>query len=183
MDNLDKNLLIIKTNKEKLHDEEFVKPVIDIIKNKISHIEITSIFDSPRDLSSFRSIIITGTSVQDMEYKKHINKWGKEIKEFRGKLLGICAGMQVLAASHNIKLKKCLSIGVKKVKINNKRLKVYDLHQYSVEKSEKIKVLAKHRCIEMFKVKGRKHYGTAFHPEVLNKDMLLDFLEETSLTF
>ena len=170
-------LLIIKTNKEKLHDEEFVKPVIDTFKKRIFHIELTSIFDPPRDLSSFKYVVITGTSIQDMEYKKHMDKWSEEIKEFPGKLLGICAGMQVLAASHNIKLKKCLSIGVKEVEINNKRIKVYDLHQYSVKENEKIEVLAKHKCIEIFKVKGREHYGIAFHPEVLNKDMLLDFLE------
>lgn len=165
-------LLILKTNKEKLHDEEFVKPVINIVKEFIQEIEIRSIFDDPFSLTKYSNMIITGTSLQDMAYKEHIMKWKNIIRNFTGTIIGICAGMQVLAIAHGLKLKRCLSIGMNKINLSNDRIKVYDLHQYSVEKDNKIEVLAKHQCIEMFRIRGLEHYGIAFHPEVLNKEML-----------
>ncbi|NPA38708.1 MAG: hypothetical protein GXN99_02845 [Candidatus Nanohaloarchaeota archaeon] len=174
-----KKALILTTHYHTLHYEEFVKPIVSIISKIAYEYDQISIFEQPPShtyLQQYDAIIITGTSLQDMKYLDHLKKWKKPLSTFKNTIIGICAGMQVLASAHNIPLIKCKAVGVKKVKCLNKEFKVYDLHQYSVKRTADIEVLCSHKCIEGFKVKNTFHFGFAFHPEVFTPQLLENLL-------
>ena len=65
-------MIIIKTNKNPLHDLEFVEPV----KKIIGKVNILSIFEKNigEKIKEGEKIIITGTSLQDNEFIKHYQK-------------------------------------------------------------------------------------------------------------
>jgi GMP synthase-like glutamine amidotransferase len=114
-------ILIISTCKEKLHELEFVKPIEDILKNRISHNKMgrergkknsaqekvemvrnsnktpftTKHFTEKYNPNEFSHIIISGTSLQDNYYLNHLDKF-KWIKDTKKPILGICAGMQII---------------------------------------------------------------------------------------
>lgn len=54
-------------------------------------------FSKPKDLSSYDAVIIPGTKNvrRDMEFLRETG-WDKKIKDFKGKLFGICGGYQIL---------------------------------------------------------------------------------------
>src|SRR3989344_2401556 len=115
-------ILVIKVNKMKLHDEEFVRPVTDLLEN-------------------FKVV----------DYRENLDKFSW-LKEFKKPVLGICAGMQIIG----------LILG--KELIKNKRIGVFDnkyyLHSFSFKKDE---------------LKENNFTGYIYHPEVLNKNILIAF--------
>jgi len=138
-------ILVVKVNEHKLHDDEFVKPVIDLLENfkVVDYREI--------DLEGIDKIIICGTALKDNKYLEHDFSW---LKNFKGKVLGICAGMQIIGKVLGHKLIENKKIGVK----DNK----YYLHSFSVEGFE-----------DSLEVDNFK--GVLYHPEVLNKEMIKEF--------
>src|SRR3989344_5252178 len=127
-------ILVINLNKYKLHDLEFINPVTDLLDNyKVVHYKNLK----QGDLEKADKVIIAGTSLKDNDYLEEIEKfyW---IKNFRKPILGICAGMQILALVNGAKLKKAKEIGQTEIKIlkQDKLIrdltKVYSLHQFSV---------------------------------------------------
>ena len=100
-------------------------------------------------------------------------------------ILGICAGMQVLSIIYSVPLRECKLIGQNYIDvlkdngvlgIKKGKLKVYDLHKYSIKESNGIEIIAKKEdCIEIARF-SKYHYGVAFHPEVMNEGIILNFL-------
>lgn len=178
-------MVIIKTNKHPLHDLEFVHPVQRITGiKKVLHISDDSILNLKDKISK---IIITGTSLQDNEFMNHINnvKW---IKYKEVPVLGICAGMQILAVLYESKRVPGISIGIKETTLLKRdkllmniqphnKIKIYTLHNYTIEPSDNIEVIAESDLPDIIKVKNKKQYGVSFHPEVLNEHILKAFVE------
>ncbi len=169
-------ILVINVNKYRLHDLEFINPITDLFK-KFKVVHYKNLKQS--DIDSAEKIIIAGTSLKDDEYLNDIGKFSW-VKNYKKPILGICAGMQILALVNGAKLKKAREIGQTKVKILKQDYliknieKVYSLHQFSVTLPEKFELLAKSEN-SIQAIKKNNHYGLLFHPEVFNKEVIVNF--------
>ena len=143
-------ILVIKVNKMKLHDEEFVRPVTNLLEN-FKVVDYRKI--SKKDLDGAEKVIICGTALKDNEYFEHLDKFDW-LKNFKKPVLGICAGMQIIAKVLDYKIIKNKKIGV----FENK----YHLHSFSVGGFDD-------------KLEIRNFKGYLFHPEVLNKELIKEF--------
>ncbi len=158
-------LLVISICKEKLHELEFVKPIEDILKNQNIKFFTKNYLDlKSSDIEKADKIIICGTSLKDNEFLKHLDKF-QWIKNYNKPIFGICGGAHVIGLVLGYKLKKKEEIGLKDLILNGflgmkGKLQVYHLHQFYV-------------LPEVFHKDNI--YATLFHPEVRNKNLIIEF--------
>jgi GMP synthase (glutamine-hydrolysing) len=179
-------ILIVNVCSDKLSYLEFVRPVEEIVK-KTSAEFFTRHFLSLnyRDIGRAQKVIICGTALKDFKYLDSTSKflW---IKESYKPILGICAGMQILTKLFNGRIIERTRIGRYKVKIaqessltSKDEFYSYFLNSKAVEPNEDFENLGKSgnlKCI--VKHKHKEFYGCLFHPEVLNPEIITDFLQE-----
>jgi GMP synthase-like glutamine amidotransferase len=179
-------ILIVNVCSDKLSYLEFVKPVEDILKEAGAEF-FTKHFQSlnHRDISRAQKVIICGTALKDFKYLDStrrftwINKSGKPI-------LGICAGMQILAKLFNGRIIERTKIGRYKVRLIRKsgvtskdEFHSYFLNSKAVEPGEDFETLGESGNLKcLVKHKHRRFYGCLFHPEVLNPEIITNFLKE-----
>jgi len=176
-------ILIINLCREKLHYFEFVKPVEEIVKNlgggyfSKNYAEVTN-----TDLEKAEKIIICGTSLQDNDYSEHLDKFSF-IKTYKKPILGICAGMQIIAKIFNGKIKNGQEIGFKKIKFEKEffglagEKEVDCLHNFAVDNLKEFENYAKNEFVQAVKHKNREIYGVLFHPEARQKDLIRNFVK------
>ena len=158
-------ILLINICKEKLHFYEFVKPVGDIlIKNNIKGFIRHYACLTKKDLEKADKIIICGTSLKDNRFLNDIKKFDW-IKNCKKPILGICGGAHIIGLVLGNKLKEEKEIGLKEIKIKeflavNGKKQAYHLHNFQV-------------LPQVFHEKNL--YATLFHPEVRNREMILNF--------
>ena len=178
-----KKILVVNVCAERLHELEFVKPVIAILEdNNFSHKTINYRDLKEKDIEECRKIIICGTSLADYEYLKKINKlnWIKDIDK---PILGICAGMQIIGLIFGGRIKKKKEIGFfhedfKEVFLGlRSEQEVYHLHNNYVDFSDiaEFEIYNKGDMAQAVKHKHQKIYGVLFHPEVRQKDLIKQF--------
>jgi GMP synthase-like glutamine amidotransferase len=177
-------ILLISTCKYEFHKLEFVKPVEDILKmqgKKFKTVDYKKIKKS--DLSNCKKAIICGTSLLDNEYLDNIGKFSW-IKSFNKPLLGICAGMQVMGLNFRCSLKKFRQIGMMKMRLKKpffnvgKEINGYSLHgKCLIVNKRDFGILASNRCAQIIQHKTKPFYGTLFHPEVRNKEIIENFVK------
>ena len=169
-------ILLINISKEPLHELEFVKPIENILKeNKIKFLTKHYKKLKTRDIANAQKIIICGTSLKDNGFLKNIKKFNW-IKNYKKPILGICGGMHILHLIYNGKKHKNKIIGNKKIEFKNfldlkGKKEVYNLHQYYFSSKEftSNKQYSKHKTLPF--------YGTLFHPEVRNKELIINFIK------
>lgn len=180
-------LLIIDTifEKESLHYDEFVRPILDIIKHQNIDLRILHWAENVIDEALYWSekIIITGTSLKDNKFIEEIElfKW---ILTYEKPLLGICAGGQIISKLFGGDIMKGTEIGLKKnIEILNENellLKdvelneVYELHNYYFSVPEKFEIICKNEFPQI--IKKKNIYAILFHPEVRNKKIIENFI-------
>ncbi len=174
-------ILIINVCKEKLHYLEFVKPIEEIIQKE--GLSFTTLHYKEVDkigLSSFQKIIICGTSLADNDFSKEVKSF-EWLKAFKGSILGICAGMQILGLLYGKKLKKQTEIGFYHERFNNflgleGEKEVYHLHNFFISSwGREFEVFSDGKIAQAVKHKEKEIYGVLFHPEVRNKEMIVSF--------
>jgi len=178
-------ILLISTCKEKLHELEFVRPVADILaKTNVKYFIRNYKKLNKNDLKRASKVIICGTALKDNEYFYNIEKFNWILK-IKKPLLGICSGMQIVAFLFGGKMEKKTEIGVVEVKTKTgRRFKAYALHNFYVSPPQNLIVLAKSKkCVQIIKHKSKPIYGVLFYPEVLNKDLILKFLNDEIQNF
>ncbi|MBI2046570.1 hypothetical protein HYT26_00195 [Candidatus Pacearchaeota archaeon] len=181
-------LLIVNVCREKLHYFEFVKPIEDIARGMADdgiYFETKSYKNIKQGgIKKFGKIIICGTSLKDFEYLHHIKRFSW-IKRYKGSILGICAGMQIICDIYRCKLEKNTDIGQKLISINKNFFgiegwkEVYELHNYSIKKDRRLGNLFdifSQGSIDAIKHKKREIYAVMFHPEVRQKDLIRNFV-------
>jgi GMP synthase-like glutamine amidotransferase len=181
-------ILIVNVCSDKLSYLEFVKPVENIVK-KVGAEFFTRHFLSldHRDISRAQGVIICGTALKDFNYLGCANKFAW-VKESRQPIFGICAGMQILAKLFNGRITGRTRIGRYKVKIMRKssvtskdKFYSYFLNSKAVEPNEDFETLGKSGNLKcLIKHKHRELYGCLFHPEVLNPEIITNFLQGLS---
>jgi GMP synthase (glutamine-hydrolysing) len=177
-------ILLVQINNHRFHYLEFVKPIEDIlIKNNFKFKSIQYKNISKKDLKESKKIIISGTSLKDNSFLNDIEKFNW-IKDINKPILAICGGMHILGLIFNGKLKKQQEIGLKKVDFKKEFFdffgvkEVYELHNFYVESSEYDIIALSKNCPQAIKHKNKNIYGVLFHPEVRNKDLIINFINQ-----
>tara|TARA_Y100000034_G_scaffold121849_1_gene166583 strand:- start:1557 stop:1994 length:438 start_codon:yes stop_codon:yes gene_type:complete len=144
-------ILVVKINENELHDYEFVKP-ITMLLDKFRVVHYKDIKEGDLDVDK---VIICGTSLKDCKYLEDLDKFSW-LKEFRGKVLGICGGMQIIGKILGNELEENKRIGL----MDNK----YFLHSFKVKGFDDV-------------LEVDNFIGVLFHPEVRNGDVIEEFVK------
>ena len=180
-------ILIVNVCSDRLSYFEFVKPVEDILR-RVGVEPITKHYSSlsVEDISRAERVIICGTALRDFGYLDYIEKftWVTKADE---PILGICAGMQILTKLFGGELIESTRIGRYKVRVvreNSLTAKdefySYFLNSKAVETSECFDIIGVSGNLKcLIRHKHRRVYGSLFHPEVLNPEIITNFLHES----
>lgn len=164
-------MLVISTCAEELSEPEFVTPLARgcVVKHYRSV--------SPKDLAKAERIIISGTALKDFAYLDSDWSWLKDVSV---PVLGICAGMQVIAKAFGIPLQDRVVIGPKRVEVVKQNalaegtFNAYFLHTKTASGFDVLATAEGAPC--MIKHPQKPVYGCIFHPEVMNEDIISNFL-------
>lgn len=176
-------ITVISTCKYKLSEEEFVRPIVEIVKKCGLDYRIKR-YNERIDTDGCSKIIICGTALRDFDYLSYIDNF-TWLLDYDGDVLGICAGYHILALIYSNKLEKIKKIGVYDVivvkdnpLVEKGSIRCYFLHTYALrEVSDNLECLgAQNDEICIFRVRNKHFYGVSFHPEVLNSEIITNFL-------
>jgi GMP synthase (glutamine-hydrolysing) len=177
-------ILIINVCKEKLYYYEFVKPIEDILKVENKEQETWSYKRvNEKIVKKYNKIIVCGASLRDEEYLENL-KCFEWIKTYKGKLLGICAGMQIICKIFGCEIEKNMDIGMKMISIRKEFLglkgwkEVFELHNYGILHNSDLErefEIFSQGSIDAIKHKEKEIYGVLFHPEVRQKEVIRNF--------
>jgi GMP synthase-like glutamine amidotransferase len=182
-------ILVVNVCSDKLSYFEFVKPVEDILKKaRVDFLTRDFLSVNHRDISRTEKVIICGTALKDFKYLDNIDKFAW-INESHMPILGICAGMQILARLFNNDVIEKTRIGRYRVRIIQKNslspkdeFYSYFLNSKAVAPNEDFEALGQSGDLKcMVKHKRERFYGCLFHPEVLNPEIITNFLQESVL--
>lgn len=181
-------ILIVSVCEDRLHYYEFVRPINDIcqeegLKTRYKHyLEVEN-----KDLEECTKAIICGTGLLDYKILKNPEKLGW-IKKFNKPILGICAGMQIIAEVFGCRIVEGLDIGLRTLDFKEEFLgikgnhQVYSMHSMKAlvnKEFEKECILGQgeKEIVHCIKKRDKQIYGVLFHPEVRNKEMIINFLK------
>ncbi|MEC8339111.1 MAG: hypothetical protein VXZ40_00675 [Nanoarchaeota archaeon] len=177
-------ILNLCSKQDTLHHLEFVRPIEDIVKKKTSKYEIKHYSDS-LDYSTYSHVLLSGVPLRDFEYENHLDKFSW-IKEFKGKVLGICAGAQVIGSIFDEDIINFQELGLRKIDLVKEDailenfsspLEIYGLHNKGFNsKLSFFDVLARSSKPELLKHKKKEIYACIFHPEVRNHILIENFI-------
>jgi GMP synthase-like glutamine amidotransferase len=177
-------ILVVDLNwkKDSLGFNEFVAPILAIAE-KLDHctvkhyLEITS-----QDLCRCDRIILSGTTLKDNKFLFELNKF-QWLKEIERPILGICAGMEIIAMVFGEGLNESLEIGMTQIKtvasnpLFSGDFKAYSLHNFCIKPSAAFEILAQStKCIQAIKHKNKLIFGVLFHPEARNPLIIENFI-------
>lgn len=165
-------ILIVSICKDKLHEYEFVKPVIDILREKGKEALVVHYKKLKQvEIDKAEKVVITGTSLADNDFLEPSNiesfNWLKSEKK---PVLGICGGSHIIGLQLGYNKEESKEIGLKELEFDKEflgvgpgKIQVYHLHNFQV-------------LPEAFQKDNL--YALLFHPEVRNKQMIVSFLEQ-----
>jgi GMP synthase (glutamine-hydrolysing) len=173
--------LIIDVCQGDLSRSEFVQPIASIVGPGVRVKPYTDVGSEEVDGSD--AVIICGTAMADDGYLDNLHMFEWLIKT-QTPVLGICAGMQVIALLHGAQVVVRKEIGMTKVEVEPgnplipKPTEVYSLHKYDLQDLEEFDVLARSdQCVQAIAHREKPLYGILFHPEVRRGEIIRRFLD------
>ena len=169
-----------------LGEDEFVRPIADIVKNcgypyKICHMtEWESVA-----VDSVDAVILCGTPLKDNLFAE-MPEYFARVPELSVPVLGICAGMQALVLAYGGKIIEKPEIGMNTVYskvsgdpiFSDKKWTAYELHRFcGVLGSDFIVLAESDTCVQAVRHRTDPVYGVMFHPEVRNQWVVERFLD------
>ncbi|TAJ44638.1 glutamine amidotransferase-related protein [Methanofollis fontis] len=169
---------------DSLSTYEFVHPIRRVLLDagiKVHTLHYTQ-FDGAIP-ASVRGVILCGTAMADNGFSADIERFGW-IRECTVPVLGICAGMQVIAAVFGGSIVPGTAIGMTEVRPvrsggllgGRERFNAYELHSSSVRPPEDFIVCAvSDGGVQAIQHPEKEIYGVLFHPEVRNEWLITGF--------
>ncbi len=180
-----KTILIISVCNESLHELEFVKPVSNILDELNVKYEL-KYYKEVINFEEYSHVIICGTSLQD-DYFLDGMEYFEWLRKYDGKVLGICAGMQILGLLFGGDITKKTEIGFYMENFPSDFLgvsgkqEVYHLHNNCIHNWKDtgfdVCCVGDGKVAQAVKHEDKEFYGILFHPEIRNKEMVKRFLE------
>ena len=176
-------LLDLACEKDHLSRYEFVHPVRQTLQRAGCNCRVMHYTDFRIDDAEGCGVILCGTALMDNGYAENLSAFSW-LADFPGPALGICAGMQVIAAVYGGGIVSQPAIGLERIEIlepspllgEPRAIEGYMLHNYAASLPEGFSLLA--GCAgaaQAFRHKSRPIYGIIFHPEVRNRWILEGF--------
>ena len=171
---------------DSLSQYEFVRPVQRILERtgfpcQVCHI---SLLNEER-LKSCDKVVLCGTALKDNEYLNHLERYSW-LKEGDWPVLGICAGMQIIAAifGGEVRSRHKPAIGPEKIEVVResdilgpcRKIEVYHIHSLDPTLPEGfIRLAGTELSPEAFSHCSQPIWGLLFHPEVRNRWILENY--------
>ncbi|RXE56118.1 glutamine amidotransferase [Methanoculleus taiwanensis] len=176
--------------KDSLGADEFVRPVVQIVesmhaRNTVRH--FAEVDDGLLDEAD--AVILCGTALMDNVFADRTEEFS-HLRSYQKPVLGICAGMQIIARLFGGAIVPCSEIGMTEIlrSVNDplfdgyERFSAFELHTFSVEPPESLEVLARSdTCVQAIRHRTLPVYGVMFHPEVRNEWIVTRFLQRYGL--
>jgi len=143
------------------------------------------------DLAGVSAVILCGTALKDNVFAENFERlaW---VRECALPVLGICAGMQTVAALFGGRTEPNPEIGMTDVTVvgaypifaGKEVFPAYELHSFAVVPPDNFDVLAvSDRCVQAIRHASGPIYGVMFHPEVRNEWVVERFAAMTEDIF
>ena len=178
MDNGCENMiLLISICREKMHELEFVRAIESLIEGAVvRHYKKLN----KADLENAEKVIICGTSLQDNDFLKDLDKF-QWIKNLNKPLLGICGGFQIISLVFGGEKMENRELGFISENFDNflgvrGKRNTYHLHNNAVSLPKGFSQHTDSPTPHAIKHDKKPIYATLFHPEVRNIEMLLNFV-------
>jgi len=177
-------ILIVNVCRDRLSYFEFVKPVENLVQKTGAKFLVKHVMDlESGDSEKAEKTVICGTALKNFGYLDHLDKF-EWIKQCSMPVLGICAGMQIMMMLFDGRIIDKTRIGRCKVKVIRRNILSdrsefysYFLNSKTVELTDQFEKLAETDDLPcMVKHKRRRLYGCLFHPEVLNPEIITNFI-------
>lgn len=162
--------------------DEFVTPVMTIVM-QAGYETCSQPLASEIIPENLQAVILTGTALKDDEFlKSGLPQW---LISWTGPVLGICAGMQLIAISAGGEIIPGEKIGMAEISVTGEdpvffgktRFNAWELHRSGVIVPDTTTVLAiSPSGVQAIRRADRPWYGLLFHPEVRNEWVILNFL-------
>jgi GMP synthase-like glutamine amidotransferase len=172
--------------KDSLSRYEFVFPIAKAVQSTGSRYQIKHFSElKVHKIEDADRIILCGTALKDNVYAERIEKFSW-MRTFERPILGICAGMQVMASAFGGKIVPWPEIGLREIEILDetpllgepRSITGYHLHNYGVSLPQGFNLVAgSQEYVEAFKHRERPAYGIIFHPEVRNRWIIERFAQ------
>jgi GMP synthase-like glutamine amidotransferase len=166
--------------------EEFVLPIARIVEGAGAEYRTVHYIRHPGQAArNCDGVILCGTPLMDNGFLGHLASFSW-IPETDLPVLGICAGMEVLALLAGGRVIPCPEIGMTEVRVTapdpffpqTHPFDAYELHENACTLPPCYQAIAESdRCIQVFRNPGRPVYGVMFHPEVRNEWVVRRFLD------
>jgi GMP synthase (glutamine-hydrolysing) len=167
--------------KDSLSNLEFVQPIRRIVESNGEKVEIAHFSELNEELiKKSKKVILCGTALKDNDYVYDVENFAW-LKEYKKPVLGICAGMQMIGLVFGAKLIQEKEIGMTQIItkdpiFGDTMISAYELHGNNITVPEGFKVIAENiKGIQA--IKKDKIYGIVFHPEVRNRQLIINFLK------
>ncbi|MEK6886643.1 MAG: hypothetical protein AABW88_02315 [Nanoarchaeota archaeon] len=167
--------------KDSLSSVEFVQPIKRIVESAHKNVKILHFTELDNEsIGHSERIIMCGTALKDNEFVYHKDKF-EFLKDYKKPILGICAGMQMIGLVFGASIINQKEIGMTQVLTKNdifkdKMISAYELHNHNTTLPNGFVEIA-YNDKGMQAIKKDNIYGITFHPEVRNKDFILNFLK------
>jgi len=169
-----------------LSQYEFVHPVQRALERAGSSCRICHYTTVDEEsLEGCDKVVLCGTALKDNAYLDHLDRY-RWLEKMARPVLGICAGMQVIAAlfGGEIITRPEPAIGLERIDVNRpssllgpcREIEVYHLHSHDVSLPDEFLSLAGgDEAPEAFSHRSQPIWGLMFHPEVRNRWILERF--------